>query len=367
MAARLSDIASLLDIYDRVVADAGSHLAEEAIAPVAAIGHQVRKRRTLTERVFLVGLLGGTGSGKSSLLNALAGIDISPAGAMRPTTARPRAWVPRGRRAEVDAALAFLGLEEVVEHDLDEGLAVLDLPDIDSFKPDNRLEVDAILPYLDMAIWVTDPEKYRDRVLHHEFLRPLAAHQAMFRFVLNQIDRVEGADLHSLVPDLEDALRADGINHPVVWATAADPPSGPPVGIEPIWEGIRAARGTGHQRDEELIEDLRRGSELLATHLETVDFSPRWEAVRRNVAGHILAGKLRLAREQLVVFVESVGPQTPIDFEAVLTIASQSDDPARSLDLGMGRQLRDQLRPRARTRALLVELQLALATAADPV
>ena len=349
------------------MADAGTHLAEEVIDPVAAIGHQVRQRRTLTQRLFLVGLLGGTGSGKSSLLNALAEVEVSPAGALRPTTARPRAWVQRGRGIEVDAALSSLGLEEVVEHDFEDELAVLDLPDVDSLKSDHRLEVDAILPYLDMAIWVLDPEKYRDRVLHNEFLRPLAVHQAMFRFVLNQIDRVEAADQQLLVADLERVLRADGINHPVVWPTAADPPSGPPVGIEAIWEGIRAARGTGRQREEELIEELSRGSDLLAANFGAVDFNSRWDVLRRTAAGHISTGQLRRAREQLGGFVESVAPETPVDFDEAIMTASHSDDPARALDLGMGRQLRDQLRPRARTRALLVELQLALATAQEPV
>ena len=43
---------------------------------------------------YVLALVGGTGVGKSSLLNALAGATVSPASARRPTTSEPVAWVP---------------------------------------------------------------------------------------------------------------------------------------------------------------------------------------------------------------------------------------------------------------------------------
>jgi len=59
---------------------------------------------------YVLALVGGTGVGKSSLLNALAGSTVSAASARRPTTAEPV-----GRRAEaaltVDPASAFNRLD----------------------------------------------------------------------------------------------------------------------------------------------------------------------------------------------------------------------------------------------------------------
>ena len=53
---------------------------------------------------YVLALVGGTGVGKSSLLNALAGGDVSPASARRPTTSEPIAWVPRTERGARAAA-----------------------------------------------------------------------------------------------------------------------------------------------------------------------------------------------------------------------------------------------------------------------
>jgi translation initiation factor RLI1 len=48
-----------------------------------------RARRELS-RMLVVGVIGGTGTGKSTLVNALAGCDLSPAGDIaRPTTINP--------------------------------------------------------------------------------------------------------------------------------------------------------------------------------------------------------------------------------------------------------------------------------------
>ena len=43
---------------------------------------------------YVLALVGGTGVGKSSLLNALAGTSVSRASVRRPTTSHPIAWIP---------------------------------------------------------------------------------------------------------------------------------------------------------------------------------------------------------------------------------------------------------------------------------
>src|SRR3954470_10940974 len=58
---------------------------------------------------YVLALVGGTGVGKSSLLNALAGSVVSPASARRPTTSEPIAWIPSGEREALAPLLEWLG------------------------------------------------------------------------------------------------------------------------------------------------------------------------------------------------------------------------------------------------------------------
>ena len=62
---------------------------------------------------YVLALVGGTGVGKSSLLNALAGGVVSPASARRPTTSEPVAWVPATEREHLTPLLEWLGVDEI--------------------------------------------------------------------------------------------------------------------------------------------------------------------------------------------------------------------------------------------------------------
>ncbi|MFL5670403.1 MAG: GTPase, partial [Chloroflexota bacterium] len=62
---------------------------------------------------YVLAFVGGTGVGKSSLLNALAGDVVSTASARRPTTSEPVAWVPRGEKDALRPLLDWLGVADV--------------------------------------------------------------------------------------------------------------------------------------------------------------------------------------------------------------------------------------------------------------
>jgi GTP-binding protein EngB required for normal cell division len=153
----------------------------------------------------VVALVGGTGVGKSSLLNALAGTDISRASVRRPTTARPVAWLPRASAAELADLLDWLGVASEDIHATGQaplpGIAILDLPDIDSTDAEHRARVEAILPRVDAVVWVTDPEKYHDAVLHDELLNRWLPRLARQLVVVNKCDR--------LTPDQAESVRKD--------------------------------------------------------------------------------------------------------------------------------------------------------------
>ncbi|MGI8999726.1 MAG: GTPase [Candidatus Limnocylindria bacterium] len=171
-----------------------------------------RERSGFRGDVYVLALAGGTGVGKSSLLNALAGHTVSAVRAVRPTTDEPIAWVADERREELAPLLAWLEVRHVATHadeDLS-GVAILDLPDVDSVRTEHRATVDALLPRIDAVAWVLDPEKYDDARLHH-YLRGMTPHADRLRFVLNKADRLTEPQREDLIADLRKRLSASGI------------------------------------------------------------------------------------------------------------------------------------------------------------
>lgn len=125
--------------------------------------------------VVVVG--GSTGSGKSTLVNSIAGLPITAVGAKRPTTTSPvivchpddLAWfserrilpgMARGARADGDAPAS---LSVAMSTALPPGLAVIDAPDIDSVAEANHALADELLRAADVWFWATTPTRYGDR------------------------------------------------------------------------------------------------------------------------------------------------------------------------------------------------------------
>ncbi len=132
-------------------------------------------------------LAGGTGSGKSSLFNALAGAQFSPSGVLRPVTRDPHAcvWGMEGAGPLLD----WLGIEPRHRYArssaLDEGeraltgLLLVDLPDHDSILAGGSAEVTRLVAQADLMVWVLDPQKYADAAVHSRYLVPMAGHSSV--------------------------------------------------------------------------------------------------------------------------------------------------------------------------------------------
>ena len=135
-------------------ADAAQALGIETEAVRAAHADAVR-RMGFPGDAYVLAFVGGTGVGKSSLLNALAGETVSPASVRRPTTSVPVAWVPAAERTALEPLLEWLGVDEVREHGATDlgPVAILDLPDMDSVASEHRARVEAILPRVDAVAW----------------------------------------------------------------------------------------------------------------------------------------------------------------------------------------------------------------------
>lgn len=205
-----------LDALRELVGLSRTRLDSGTLAEAGRVLDEAATRRRLSERHTVVAIAGATGSGKSTLFNALAGVMISETGVRRPTTAAPigcswtdgaaglldRLGIPgRLRRRPLQGA----GADEL------QGLVLVDLPDHDSAVGEHREQVDRILALVDAVIWVVDPEKYADAMLHERYLRPMAGHAEVTFVVLNQIDRLPGDAADQVLDDLRRLLDEDGI------------------------------------------------------------------------------------------------------------------------------------------------------------
>jgi 50S ribosome-binding GTPase len=166
-------------------------------------------------RPLVVAFFGGTGVGKSSLLNRLAGATIARVGVERPTSHEVTVYVHEA--VELAALPEHFPVRQVrIARHADAArrdVLWIDMPDIDSTEQTNRELVFAWLPHVDLLVYVVSPERYRDdigwRVLRQR------GHRHGWMFVMNHWD--EGAPEQEA--DLLAILHEAGFADPLVLHT----------------------------------------------------------------------------------------------------------------------------------------------------
>jgi hypothetical protein len=237
-----SPVADRVAALGRFLDAAADHLPAERLAAARTIVDRAGERLALSRDHTVVALAGATGSGKSSLFNALAKLHLSKVGVRRPTTGVAHACVWGTESAA--ALLDWLGVPGARrfnrESPLDgedeaalRGLVLLDLPDFDSVEEAHRLEVDRLLGLVDAVVWVLDPQKYADRAVHQTYLANFTPYRDVTVVVLNQADLLGPEDTERCLVDLQRLLAADGLPEVPVHATST-------VG-EPGFGGLRRA------------------------------------------------------------------------------------------------------------------------------
>ncbi len=170
--------------------------------------------------MLVIMLMGGTGVGKSSLLNALAGEAVALSSFTRPTTRDPVVYIHQTMKPErLDPALRLC---RFAQHNIP-GLmqkVIVDTPDLDSNDIPNREKLKELLPVADVVLYVGSQEKYHDQ-LGWELFKEQRQRRA-FAFVLNKWDRCQDAGV-GMRPD-DDLLRdlkAEGFENPRLFRTTA--------------------------------------------------------------------------------------------------------------------------------------------------
>jgi len=224
---RLAALTELTRIGSRRTGADG--FSPELLAEAETLLRRSGERMRMSASHTVVALAGGTGSGKSSLFNALAGANFSPAGVMRPTTKHSHAcvWGMEGAAPLLDWLSVQRRHRYARASALDEGeasltgLLLLDLPDHDSVVTGSAALVDRLVKLVDMLVWVLDPLKYADAAVHRRYLVPLAGHAAVTMVVLNQVDTLSPDQAADCEADLRRLLDAEGLTETSVLVTSA--------------------------------------------------------------------------------------------------------------------------------------------------
>lgn len=270
----------------RAAAELGEgRVHHQSLAIAGKVVGRAGERRRLSADHTVVGFFGATGSGKSSLFNAVTGQDLARVAATRPTTAEPLAavwgaegagplldWLEVDQRHEVEGPPAGADPKDTLARlwgpgrgrprggaEAHGGLIVLDLPDVDSIAVHHRRIATRLTGQVDVLVWVVDPQKYADATLHQEFLQPLAAHRGVTLVVLNQVDRLAEPDVAAVLSSLRGILAEDGLNRVPVYAASAVTGEG----IEPLRQAIAEVARRRTAATERLLSDVRTAAHAL--------------------------------------------------------------------------------------------------------
>ncbi|MFZ7113393.1 MAG: dynamin family protein [Desulfatiglandales bacterium] len=150
--------------------------------------------------------LGGTGTGKSTLFNALCGRELSSTGVERPKTYGPVLYLHQDIPLQNEFPFSHILMErQSAAHDLFRSVAgksgqimllghhreewahlvLVDTPDVDSVEEENREITEDLYLLADAVVFVTSQEKYADEVPYRFLMRVLKDRRPCF-FLLNK-------------------------------------------------------------------------------------------------------------------------------------------------------------------------------------
>lgn len=210
-AARLrADLDALADVLGSATFrfSTGLERSDRRAGVVSAIEDYLIPRLGDPDGPLLVAVFGSTGSGKSTIVNSVAGREVSRPGTLRPTTRAAVVWCHREHADGLDR-LRAVGDVEIVPDDHPDlrAISVVDTPDVDSVVEEHRRQAVAILARSDAVVHVTTPQRYADAV-PWAILRDVVRRDVPVLVVTNRLSRRSGG----AVTDLAALLRSEGVS-----------------------------------------------------------------------------------------------------------------------------------------------------------
>ena len=324
-----------LEALDTVRELADGVLPDEQVQHVFSVLDRASTRRSLSADHTVIGIFGPTGSGKSSLINALSGTDVARVAARRPTTSKPLAvvwgadgsgplldWLEVDERHEMPADAALLGSNTG-------GLILLDLPDFDSTAVAHRAVVERMAGQVDVLLWVVDPQKYADAALHHDFLAPLASHGAVTLVALNQADRLSGRQRQEVAASLTGILSGEGLGGVRVYPVSARTGDG----LEDLAGAVRGIAAKKQAANARLAADVAGASTRLAPYTGTEDVRMPGKAAQADLADRLAAAAGVNAVVDAVVRSYRRDAHAATGWPVTRCLGSLRSDPLRRLNL----------------------------------
>jgi hypothetical protein len=223
--------ASLADVGLDIPLDGAAEHREAAAAAVRQIDDYIRPRLADLDAPLLAVVGGSTGSGKSTIVNALVGTPLTRVGVIRPTTRQPilvhapadAGWfasdrilpglarvrgtisspgTPASAAGDSPAASRIRELMLLAHEAVPASLAIIDAPDIDSVAEDNRALAAQLLAAADLWVFATTANRYADAV-PWKLLDGAAGRSLTVAVILNRVPPVAVDDV---LPDLKQML-----------------------------------------------------------------------------------------------------------------------------------------------------------------
>lgn len=165
--ALLAEVDDLTDRLQKWIDDEVNwDTAKRSRSLVSRLLARVQTLRFRLETPLVVATFGGTGTGKSTLVNALVGAEVSQTGRQRPTTTTPVLLIHPDLEAE------SLGLDltqfhvKVVDAPVLRDIVVIDCPDPDTSEGatdgSNLAILRSIVPHCDVLLYASTQQKYKN-------------------------------------------------------------------------------------------------------------------------------------------------------------------------------------------------------------
>lgn len=203
---------------------AQGYLKQSDAQPLLTLDQRSPEQLFITDnsasRPLIVAFIGGTGVGKSSLLNRLAGQAVAKAGVERPTSREVTLYHHQSLQLQHLPGSLPLAKTRISQHDNSQNAHIvwIDMPDFDSVEQANKALVFEWLPHIDVLVYVVSPERYRDNKAWQLLQAEGGKHAWLF--VMNQWDRA----VTSQFEDFKQQLSKAGFADPLVLYTSCIEP-----------------------------------------------------------------------------------------------------------------------------------------------